>query len=196
MCASPVGRRRICVKNVVLPFEIAHVFHCRNTLGRSKVANPASVFILVFQRAFTDAAEVPRNVREQPSAVGFARGEDQAGFAGLFMNDLSVFRKLLQRLRIDRKPLFVDQSGFTEQLDIDVHAEHIAVARKTVDTSVLIGKHLHIGRTEFIKHTDFCQRIRHVADQVLTDQKLRICKRRLENARRGAALCHRNIVAQ
>ena len=77
-----------------------------------------------------------------------------------------------------------------------MHTQHIAVARQTVDAAVLVGQHFEVRRAELIQHARALQRIGHVADKMLADQQLRVGKRRLEDARRRAALRHRNVAAQ
>ena len=77
-----------------------------------------------------------------------------------------------------------------------MHAQHVAVTGQAVDTAVFIRQHLHIGGAELFQNAELLQRVRHVADQVLADQQLRIGERGLEDARGRAALRHRNVVAQ
>ena len=196
MRARPVGRGRVGIEDVVLPAQVADVLHRRHALVGCEVAHPAAVFILIFQRVFTHAAEIPRDIGEQPAAIRLARREYQPRLARLFADNLTVFRHFLQGLGVNRQTFLVHQPRLAEQGDIDVHTQHIAVARQTVDAAVLVRQPFEVRRAELIQHARALQRIGHVADQMLADQQLRVGKRRLEDARRRAALRHRNVAAQ
>ena len=196
MRARPVCCSRIGIQNVVLPAQITHVFHSCNTFRRSKVADPTSCFILIFKRALANTAEIPCYIRKQPATVRFACRENKTCLACLFTDDLSIFSKFLQCFRINRKSFFVDQSGFAEQFNIDMHAKNIAITGQAIDTAVLIREHFNIRRTEFFKYSDFRKRIGNISNKILADQQLGIREWRLKNIRCCTAFCHRNIIAQ
>ena len=144
-----------------------------------------------------DAAMAKLFAAEAASDVTrLARREYQPRLARLFADNLTVFRHFLQGLGVNRQTFLVHQPRLAEQGDIDVHTQHIAVARQTVDAAVLVGQHFEVRRAELIQHARALQRIGHVADKMLADQQLRVGKRRLEDARRRAALRHWNVAAQ
>ena len=125
--AGPVRGRGIHVQDVIFPLQIAHEFHGGDALGGGEVAYPASILILIFQGALSHAAKVPRDIGKEPAAVGFAGWENQTCLAGLFPDDLAVFRHFLEGLGIDGQTFFIHQACLAEELDVDVHAQHVAV---------------------------------------------------------------------
>ena len=83
-----------------------------DALGGGEVADPAAVFILILQGVLAHAAEVPRDVGEQPAAVGLAGREHQASLAGLFLDDVkSIVNDLLSNTLLAVEHNTVDELG-------------------------------------------------------------------------------------